>query len=62
MEKKRELLKAHAMETVTHVFNIPVDLTPSNLNCSFIKLQYWLKVNRCGTLLDYSVLGIFTVW
>lgn len=39
------LVKPHRMETVTKVFNIPDNLTPSNLNCSLVELKYWMKVN-----------------
>lgn len=55
MERRCTVVKPYTMETVTQVFTIPTDLTPSTLNCSFIQLQYWLEVNWCGTLLGYSV-------
>lgn len=45
-----KVVKPHRTESVTEVLNIPHDLTPSFLNCSIIRLQYWLKVNGGRTL------------
>lgn len=39
------LVKPDRMETLTKVFNIPDNLTPSNLNCCIAKLEYWMKVS-----------------
>lgn len=45
LTERCSLVKPYRMETVTKVFNIPDNLTPSNLICSLVKLEYWLKVN-----------------
>lgn len=47
------LVKPYRTETLTKAFNIPDDLTPSNLNRSLIKLEYCLKVNWGKTWNDY---------
>lgn len=50
MMKTGKVVKPYRTETVTKMFNIPDNLTPSTLNCPLIELQYWLKVNRAKTL------------
>lgn len=45
LTERCSLVKPHRMETLTEVFNIPDNLTPSNLNCCLARLEYWVKVN-----------------
>uniref|UniRef100_A0A3B5JZ55 Arrestin domain-containing protein 3-like n=2 Tax=Takifugu rubripes TaxID=31033 RepID=A0A3B5JZ55_TAKRU len=44
LTERSSVVKPYRMETVTKVFSIPDNLTPSNLNCSLVKLEYWMKV------------------
>lgn len=59
MMKTGKVVKPYKTETVTKMFDIPDNLTPSTLNCTLIELQYWLKVNRAKTL--YILTGAIMV-
>lgn len=44
LKEKAEAVESSKKETVTQVINLPMELPPSILNCSIIKLEYRLKV------------------
>lgn len=58
-----EVVKPQRTKVVTEVLNIPDNLAPSALNCSFLRLQYWLEVNWAKLLPDtcISYFMFFTV-
>lgn len=46
MRKRCEVVKPKTLETVTAKFGISKNLPPSALNCSIIKLRYWVEVRK----------------
>lgn len=59
LKEKAEAVESSQKETVTQLIKLPVELPPSILNCSIIKLEYRLKVKVHQSVPTHSLILVY---